>query len=388
MTHVACLTPPGTSALATLALAGPRAWPLVRELFRPRRGSLPVEPEVNRPWLGRLGESVADDVVLCVRARAPEPCIEIHCHGGPEVIRLLLELFEAHGVRVCSWQELEAQAADPLHAAAVAALAEARTVRTASILLDQVHGAFRREEDSILAAWRAGARDSAGLGLQALVERVPLGRHLTVPWRVVVAGAPNVGKSSLVNALAGYARCVVSPLPGTTRDVVTTLIAVEGWPVELADTAGLREAEGHLEEQGMERARAVLASADLCLWVLDAAAPPVWPELGGERVRLVVNKCDLPAAWDLDTAGGAPRVSALTGAGLAELCAQLAAWLVPDPPEAGAAVPFTAALCDRVEQLWQAFQAGAPAPPLAVASRAAYTTSQEVRDAAVQGPNG
>src|SRR5262249_18501205 len=149
---------------------------------------------------------------------------------------------------------------------------------------------------------------------------------------------------------AGYQRSVVAATPGTTRDVVTTLTAVEGWLIELADTAGLREEAGSLEGQGIQRARAVAANADLCLWVLDASTPPVGPEGALSRIRLVVNKVDLPPAWDLGQAAGAVRVSARTGAGLAELCQALARWLVPDPPPPGAALPFTPALCSRIEE--------------------------------------
>src|SRR5262249_9107130 len=156
------------------------------------------------------------------------------------------------GLRACSWQEfLRLTTEDAVRAAAATALAEARTQRTAAILLDQYHGAFSRAVAVAHAAWERGDTAEAGRLLEVLARYAPLGRPLTSPWRVVVAGAPNVGKSSLVNALAGYARCVVSPTPGTTRDVVTTLIAVDGWPVELADTAGLREAAGPLEEQGI-----------------------------------------------------------------------------------------------------------------------------------------
>jgi tRNA modification GTPase len=182
-------------------------------------------------------------------------------------------------------------------------------------------------------------------------------------WRVVVAGAPNVGKSSLVNALAGFRRSIVAAVPGTTRDLVTTRLAVDGWPVELADTAGLRAGAATLEEQGMERARSAVAAADVCLWILDGADAPVWPgqeqlAAHSEAVRPVINKVDLPAAWDWGQAASALRVSAQTGEGLAELCEGLASWLVPDPPPPGAAVPFTAALCDAVEQAYRHAQLG------------------------------
>src|SRR5262249_24412086 len=184
--------------------------------------------------------------------------------------------------------------------------------------------------------------------LAELDGRAALGRHLTAPWRVIVAGAPNVGKSSLVNALAGYQRSVVAATPGTTRDVVTTPLAVDGWPVEVADTAGWREPAGALERQGIERARAAAAGADLCLWVLDASAAWVGPER--DTPRCGVNKIARPAAWDLSQAASAVRVSARTGAGLPELCQALSRWLVPNPPPTGAAVPFTPSLAEGIAE--------------------------------------
>src|SRR5262249_19550483 len=155
------------------------------------------------------------------------------------------------------------------------------------------------------------ADPEVGTGLlQSLVRACGLGRHLTAPWRIVVAGAPNVGKSSLINALAGYARCVVSATPGTTRDVVTTFLAIAGWPIEVADTAGLRTASENLEEEGIGLARRAMRTADLCLWVLDASASPVWPDSRMQTMRFVINKVDLEAAWDLDQASDGVQVSA------------------------------------------------------------------------------
>src|SRR5262249_41553863 len=191
----------------------------------------------------------------------------------------------------------------------------------------------------------------AGRLLGELARRTALGRHLVQPWRVVIAGAVNVGKSSLLNALAGYQRSVVAPTPGTTRDVVTGLLAVDGWPVEFADTAGWRDPSGAgaLEEQGMQLARGTAERADLCLWVLDGSGAPVWPGFAGANLRLVVNKTDLPAGWDWDQAAGAVRVSARTGAGIAELCQAVARWLVPEVPPAGSAVPFPPGMGSQVE---------------------------------------
>ncbi len=298
-----------------------------------------------------MGGEVADEVVVAVKRAAPVPWVEIHGHGGREVVRFLVNLLVAQGLQACGWQEfVSLTTEDPLAAQAAITLAEAPTTRTAAILLDQQAGAFRRALDAIRASLEAGDEEAARRGVGELARYAALGRHLTRPWRVVVAGAPNVGKSSLVNALAGFRRSVVAPTPGTTRDVVTTRLAIDGWPVELADTAGLRAGAGALEEEGIRLARATAAAADLCLWVLDAAAGPAWPGPETGPVRLVVNKVDLPPAWDLAQAAGAIRLSAATGEGLADLCEALGNWLVPEAPPPGAAVPFTETLAGRVEE--------------------------------------
>jgi tRNA modification GTPase len=367
-TYVACLTPAGTGAIATLALRGPRAWCAVAELFRRANGTpLPAEPAAGRFWLGRLGEApgakTADEVVVTLKRTSPLPWLELHCHGGREVVRFLLEIFTSRGLQACSWQQMERETADDsLQALALAALVEAPTVRTAAILLEQYHGAFGRAVAAVRAALDRNDLAGAGQLLDEMRRYTILGRHLTTPWRVVIAGAPNVGKSSLVNALAGYQRSIVAATPGTTRDVVTTLIAVDGWPIELADTAGLREEAATLERQGIDLALTAAAKADLCLWVLDASTAPIWPSaelrsLLGERLRFVVNKIDLQAAWNLRETPAIP-VSARTGAGLEELCQALSRWLVPHPPDPGAAVPFTRDLCEGIEEAQRHCRAG------------------------------
>jgi tRNA modification GTPase len=310
-TLIARLTPPGKAAIATLAVRGPAAWEVTRQLFQPRRGALSDAPTPGRCWLGRLG---GDDVLVA----AKPAWIELHCHGGIEVVRLIEEAYVQHGVQVVPWQQVTDESPRLLDL-----LVRAPTTRTAAILLDQWQGAWESTADK---------------DVQRLAQLVPLGQHLVAPWKIVIAGAPNVGKSSLMNALAGYTRSIVSPTPGTTRDVVSTLIAIDGWPIEMSDTAGIRQAPSVLEQQGIERAHDAIREADLRFWVLDGAAEPAFPEQP-EECKFVINKTDLPAAWDWQLARNALRVSALTLAGLPELCEWVSKRLVPAPPNPGEAVP-------------------------------------------------
>lgn len=360
-TLAACTTPPGTAALAVIELRGPEAWSIARAFFRPRGkdAALPEAPQADQFWLGRFGAEPAEDVVLSLRRTDPTPWLSFTCHGGREVVRLLLETLETQGVLICSWQELERNTAEnSLHAQARTALAEALTPRTAAILLDQLNGAFARAVDEILATLQRGELDAAATRLTELNRHAAVGRHLTKSWRVTIGGAPNVGKSSLLNAIAGYERCIVSPTPGTTRDVVTAIVALDGWPMELADTAGLRHGAEPVEAAGIAYASAALADADVRLWLLDASTTLVWPPADIGHVKLVINKIDLPAAWDLASAPAAQQVSALTGAGIADLCTALARQLVPDPPAAGSAVPFTEELCGSVTNALQHLATG------------------------------
>lgn len=331
-TRVCPLTPPGVAAIAVVEVSGPRAWEFARRLFRPAgRSTLPDRPPVRRFWFGRFGGdrlSPGDEVVLA--CTGPQT-VEVHCHGGRRVVRWVVDCFRALGC-------VETAAVRP--GSLPDLLARAPTLRTAAVLLDQLQGAFDRAARYVL---QTGDRRA----LTELARYAPVGRHLIEPWRVVIAGRPNVGKSTLVNALAGYQRSVVSDVPGTTRDVVTVPLAFDGWPVELTDTAGLRDAEG-LEAEGIARARRVLATADLVIWLRDATRPeddPRPPEPA--RPTLAVwNKCDQVSE---PPPGGDVAIAAATGTGVPELVAAIVRRLVPDPPPPGSPVPYTPELAQRVE---------------------------------------
>ena len=317
MTRVEVLTPAGSAAIAVVRLRGPNAWNLASAHFRPARGELAFV--LGRFLFGRFGRDDADEVILLAHSAVD---VEVHCHGGRHVVRWVVrQLVESGAVE-----------AAPELAGPWAWLSRAPTLRTASILLDQCRGAFAR------------ACETEG-GLRELARHAALGRHLVEPWRVVLAGAPNVGKSRLVNALAGYERAVVSPVAGTTRDATTTATAFDGWPVELVDTAGLRDADEELEAEGIARAEAAVAAADLVLGVFDASsAEPIFPRTMPRSCLLVANKIDLGRHGESRGIG----VSAATGEGVLALIAAVVRALVPDVPPPGAAVPYSPDLAARV----------------------------------------
>ena len=341
--QVACLTPAGSAAIAVIALRGDDAWALVHRLFRPAsKKPLPVQPLERASWFGHIGEGAGDEVIVAVPSLLPEPTIEIHCHGGRQVVQWFIDLLKNEG---------GVEAAPATVAAANdawALLPHAKTLRTASILFDQAQGAFDRAVDAIHTALKENRTADALAIRDELTRYESVGRHLIEPWQVAIAGAPNAGKSSLLNALAGYQRSVVAPIPGTTRDVVTATLAFDGWPVEIADTAGLREGRDELETEGIARAHKQLIEADLCLWVIDITGnEPQSVEsfaaenaIRSERVLPVLNKIDQPPAWDVSRFPDAIRISATIGIGIDALIRELVDMLVPDPPPAGAAVPF------------------------------------------------
>jgi tRNA modification GTPase len=275
--------------------------------------------------------------------------VEIHCHGGTAAVNLVIEALMAGGAkrempisRTCGTLETEAY-----HD-----LARAPTLRAAEILLEQAQGALSREVAEIVRLIGHDRREACSL-LDLLIARAGMGLRLVEGWSVVLAGRPNVGKSRLLNALAGYARSIVDPTPGTTRDVVTMRTAFDGWPVELADTAGLRDADEVLESAGIRLARERQAVADLTILVLDRSEPLTAFDResiqGLRRGLLVANKADLPAAWDVGQLEGALEISAERGDGLDRLVEEAAKRLVAEPPGPGEGVPFREAHLRRLK---------------------------------------
>ncbi|MCA9229050.1 MAG: 50S ribosome-binding GTPase [Planctomycetales bacterium] len=353
-TRVAVLTAPGRSAVAVIAVEGPDAAAKVEQFFRRARGPSLREQPLRRILYGWWGDESGEDLVVC---RREENAVEIQCHGGGSSVSRIRDQLISAGCEAIGWQQwVSDRVVCPLEAEAQVELSKACTLRTAKILLDQVHGALRRAIDEILEKLRSGSGDAAAGLIAQLLAHAELGRHLTKPWQVVLSGLPNVGKSSLINALVGYQRAIVFDRPGTTRDVVTAQTAAEGWPLRLSDTAGLHETTDELEIAGIVRTRRQLEEADLVLWVLDcsqldggqrralleAARRQVSQHGVGfdmSRMIVVANKIDLVPdieSFDRDVVA----TCAVANTGIDALLTQVASRLVPCPPARGAEVPF------------------------------------------------
>jgi tRNA modification GTPase len=341
----AVLTPSGRGAIATVALRGAAALAAVARRFQPAAGKTLDAYGPGRVVFGhfRMSETAVEEIVVGLIATDE---LEIHCHGGTAAVAAICSALVAEGcVLVTADEWVHSQQHDPIAAQALLALAEARTEHVAVILLDQHHGALRAELSLIERLIAQNETVAAAQAIDRLLARAELGLHLTQPWKVVLAGAPNAGKSSLANAILGYERAIVFPQPGTTRDVLTATTAIGGWPVELADIAGLRTAADAIEAEGVGRAWRQISAADLVIYV--AATTEPWDASLYQRVaqlhrlRLVIvhNKCDLlPPPVD-----GRPErieVSAKTGLGIDKLCSAISYSLVPSPLARGAAVPF------------------------------------------------
>ena len=350
---VSLLTPPGRGALAVVAVAGPAAGRIIDRLFTARSGR-PVSSRRDGAicvghWRSN-GAGPGEELVV-VRHRAD--LFEVHCHGGLAAPAAVIESLVALGAERLPWPEwLARNGASATAIEAREALCRAAGPKAARILARQLAGAFESEVERIE---RLNATDdaAAAAAVARLMRAARVGLRLTRPWRVVLVGAVNAGKSSLANALAGHARCLVSPLPGTTRDLVTTRLVLEGWELDLVDTAGLRNVTaiggqadarlGDTERAGIARAEAARAEADLVLHVIPADAFTAERPTPQAGELVVMSKCDLrPAAacppWCLPT-------SATTGSGIDELAARIAAAVVPEernePDLLAGAVPFT-----------------------------------------------
>ena len=361
----AVATPPGPGGVGIVRLSGRGAHRAAAQVFRPmQRGALTDAPDrllVYGTVLGPEGEGI--DSGLAFVSRAPhsytgEDTAELQCHGSPVVLGLVLEALYRAGARPARPGEFTQRAflngrLDLPQAEAVIDLIEADSARAVQNAAGQLAGALSRriggvydaltdlmahfcavldypdeDLDPFRAEGMAAVLAEQGAALAALLQTAARGRRLRDGVVCALVGRPNAGKSSLLNALAGYERAIVTDRPGTTRDTVEAAVSLAGLPFRLIDTAGLRASDDPAEQLGVARSRTAMDEADVVLLVCDGTAVPGDEERAllaelGDRAVVVRSKADRPAAWDALPGGETVALSARTGAGLDALEAVL-----------------------------------------------------------------
>lgn len=374
-TFVSRLTPNVPAAIATIAVRGPRAVEVILGKAALRTQELTVgqvyygeweltgSVEIGSTQFGNQANSLREQVVVC---RTDAHQVELHCHGGSAVCKAIIESLVELGCEHSDTQTWLEDRRSPLAQMAELDLRAALTDRTAAILLDQWNGALDSAVASILADLRASDVAMAASHLQTVLNNRDIGLHLTQPWRIVLAGPPNVGKSSLLNAISGQSHAIVHHEAGTTRDWLETLTAIDGWPVALTDTAGIRDSEDRIESDGVARARQRAQSADVLLIVVDAAVgwthghQELLDEASTPRKLIVWNKIDLePEPVPMpDCAVETVRTSAQSPQGIDELLLRIANILVPSSPPPATPVAFRKTILLCIQDAFQALKAG------------------------------
>ena len=367
-TIVAISTPLARSGIGVVRLSGVRAREIAGTILRfPGERSWQTWTAALADFVDESGAAVDRAVVTffgAPRSYTAEDVVEISCHGSPVVLRFCLQRAVAAGARLAEPGEFTLRAflngrIDLPQAEAVRDLIDATTLYQARVAAQQVEGSVSRRLRplkekllELIALLEAGidfAEDDVAVastidilarlapvheGIERLLASSAYGKLVHSGFTLAIVGKPNVGKSSLFNALLGQDRAIVTEVPGTTRDTVSESAEIRGIPVRFVDTAGIRAGENRVEELGIARSFEAMADADLVLVVLDLSAPLEQADLdilaraeAQGRVLVVGNKCDLPRAPG--PARPCEAVSALTGAGIAALAERVIQKLTP-----------------------------------------------------------
>ncbi len=356
-TIAAIATPPGRGGIGVLRISGQNT----REIAASICGTVPTPRHASLRTFSD-GDGVPLDRGLAIFFPGPnsftgDDVLELHAHGGPILMDLLLARTLELGARVAEPGEFSHRAflndkLDLLQAEAIADLIDSGSQQAARAAVRSLQGAFSahthvltqqliearmyveaaidfpEEEIDFLADIELGKRlDRLAAYVTETLANAHQGALLRDGMTVVIAGKPNAGKSSLLNALAGYEAAIVTPVPGTTRDVLRERIAIDGMPLHIIDTAGLRDTVDIVESEGIKRAHREMAKADRILYIIDSTQKSSRAEIKHElaslpkdiAITLIFNKMDL-AKPDLEMPETtALRLSATTGEGLAEL---------------------------------------------------------------------
>lgn len=364
-TVAAIASPPGMGAVGMIRVSGPEAFLRVSDClpkgqdasqFAERYAKLTRIVDAN-------GETVDEVLITCFhgpRSYTGEDTVEIACHGGVLVMRRVLQGLLDVGIEPAGAGEFSQRAfmngkMDLTQAEAVMDLISAQTDLAMRAAHEQLQGTLGDESEAIreeilgiaahieayidfpeedidtdTGAALLGRLGAVAASISRLLQTAEQGRILREGVRTVIFGAPNAGKSSLLNKLLGYERAIVSDIEGTTRDTVEEVVNLQGIPVRLIDTAGMRDSEDVVEAQGVQRTRDQVETADLILEVVDGTQPLMHhlgeDELRGRHHILVINKSDLTEHADW-AEKDAVRISCMAGEGLDELSNVIAAEL-------------------------------------------------------------
>ncbi|MGB7190866.1 MAG: tRNA uridine-5-carboxymethylaminomethyl(34) synthesis GTPase MnmE [Acidobacteriaceae bacterium] len=363
-TIVAVSTPPGRGGIGIVRFSGPRALAIAGGLLRVRNPLAHAQArfaEIHDPETqSKLDEAIAT-YFAGPQSYTGEDLVEVAAHGSPVILELLVRSALRLGARLARPGEFTERAflsgrIDLTQAEAVRDLIESQTLYQARVAAGQMGGALSRRIHpakevlvALITVLEAGidfaeddvdvtpdaeitARvDAVAVMLRKLEGSFERGRIVHSGLTLAIVGRPNVGKSSLFNCLVERERAIVTAMPGTTRDLVTETVSLGGIPVQLVDTAGLREALDEAESMGIQKSREALADADVALVVLEAGTPlredeaALIASLEGRRALIVRNKSDLElgSGPTPELPLGAVNTSALTGAGIDELRASL-----------------------------------------------------------------
>ncbi len=361
-TIIAPATPPGEGGVAIVRISGAAALPALLSYFKPATATLPLKS--HHLYYGTLEDQSGGlvDEVMAVYMAAPhsytcDDVVEIQCHGSQQVVKSILKLYQVFGLRLAEPGEFTFRAymngrLDLSQAEAVASLIHAKTDSSRRLALNQIDGALSREICSfadrlkqvlvLLEAWIDFPEEQLPtedldhishtiteikLKIQIITASYSFGRVLSEGASLLLIGEPNAGKSSLMNALLGENRAIVTAVPGTTRDLLEEGLVIHGVPVRLIDTAGLCESDDPVELEGIRRAENKLAQADLILWVVDATDDLtiennyIFKLCDGLPVVRVLTKVDIVGCSSAVSPGCIPqyKVSSKTAEGLDDL---------------------------------------------------------------------
>lgn len=363
-TIAAISTPIGSAGIGIVRLSGKRAVTIAESIFRGKKKKLAEAPAFSITYghIINMNEEVIDEVLVSVM-RAPksftaEDVVEINCHGGVVAVRKVMEMVLKGGARLAEPGEFSKRAflngrIDLAQAESIIDLINAKTEKSLQVAVGQLTGTLsdkirymRRQLLELIAHIEAGIdfpeddieeitvtiikkRLFEVLGdIRMLLETADTGKIFREGIKTVIIGKPNVGKSSLLNALLREKRAIVTDVPGTTRDIIEEVVSIRGIPLKLVDTAGIRDTEDFVEKIGVERSKEMFIGADLVLFMTDASTGLTEEDreiiklMKNKNSLVIINKTDLKKQTDFSEIKGlvgekdTVEMSLLTGEGL------------------------------------------------------------------------